>query len=183
MALAVELYFDPETERSVVGLQQELHTADIEQSPDLAGSRPHITLSLVETDDDERLAEVVTEFAEDVSGCSVRLASLASFASSQGVLYLAPVPTHSLLRLHARLHEELLAAGLEAEPFYRPGAWIPHCTLALDLSGAELALAFEVCWPHFVPLEGVLVEAAVVAWPPPEPLHLIPLMDSKGPFG
>ncbi|MEX2541852.1 MAG: 2'-5' RNA ligase family protein [Trueperaceae bacterium] len=178
MALAVELYFDARTEEAVTALRGEVHAAGIAPSPALEGSRPHISLSVVETDDADLLAGVVSEFAEGAWQSKVRLGAVSSFASGQGVLYLAPVPTLSLLELHSWFHVCLRPAGLESRQLYRPGQWIPHCTLEMGLSGSQLASAFDACWRSFNPIDGRLVAAGVVSFPPPRSLHLIPLRDA-----
>jgi hypothetical protein len=175
VALAVELYFDARTEERIDALREELHAAGVERAPELVGSRPHISLAVVETDDAVVLAQLVTAFAQSTAACSVRLGALSSFASRQGVLYLAPVPTMALLELHWSFHARLVSAGLESRPLYQPGAWIPHCTLDIGMSGSQLATAFDVCWRTFTPMEGKLVAAGVVSFPPARPHCVISL--------
>ncbi|HEX7005227.1 MAG TPA: 2'-5' RNA ligase family protein [Trueperaceae bacterium] len=176
MALAVELYFDARTERTVDSLREEIHAAGIEPSPLLTGARPHVSLALVETDDVPRLSEVVDLFAADTERCPVTLVSLASFSSSKGVLFLAPVPTRRLLELHARFYARLAAERLEFDELYAPGSWVPHCTLEMGLSGSQLATAFDSCWRSFSPVSGELVAAGVVSYPPPS-THSVSLLD------
>ena len=179
MTLAVELYFDARTEETVDSLRDEIHEAGIPASQQLAGSRPHVSLALVETDDVTGLAELVRQFAADTPRCPVRLASLASFSSSKGVLFLAPVPTTGLLELHARIHRRLAAEGMAGDPLYGPGSWVPHCTLEMGLSGRQLAAAFDTCWRSFAPTSGELVAVGVVSYPPPSPHSVVPLAEPK----
>jgi 2'-5' RNA ligase len=49
-------------------------------------------------------------------------------ASGSAIVWAAPVVTIALLDCHARLHAAL--PGLPCHPDYRPGAWMPHVTLA-----------------------------------------------------
>ncbi|MEX2535292.1 MAG: 2'-5' RNA ligase family protein [Trueperaceae bacterium] len=175
MGLAVELYFDARTEDTITALRDAVHDAGIEASPRLTGSRPHISLALVKTEDVPLLGGVVTEFARESGSCHLRLGALSSFASEQGVLYLAPVPTIGLLEIHSRLHEHLKSRGLESDPLYRPGAWVPHCTIEMGLSGSQLAAAFDACWVDFTPIDGRLVAAGVVSYPPPRCHFVTPL--------
>lgn len=180
MALAVELYFDARTEETVNSLRDEVHATGIEASRTLAGGRPHISLALVETADTNLLAEVIAQFAANTRSCPVRLVSLAAFSGSKGVLFLAPVPTTRLLDIHAGLYEQLEARGLASDPLYRPGSWVPHCTLEMGLSGSQLAAAFDSCWRSFSPVEGSLVAAGVVSYPPPRPHFVTPLREAEG---
>lgn len=177
MALAVELYFDSRTQQKVEALREKIRGAGIEASPLLAGSRPHISLALVDTEDDSRLTELVSQFAEATERCPVALVSLASFSGSKGILYLAPVPTARLLDLHAHLYEQLEAVGYASDPLYVPGSWVPHCTLEMGLSGSQLAGAFDTSWDGFSPVKGHLTAAGVVSYPPPSPLSVTPLKE------
>lgn len=180
MALAVELYFDERTEKAIGALRDEIHAAGIGESESLKGSRPHISLSVVETDDPRLLADVVSGLSRGSAPSEIRLGALSSFASGQGVLFLSPVPSNSLLELHSRFHAGLLASGLTSRPFYRPGEWIPHCTLEMGLSGAQLATAFAACWRAFTPIAGQLVAAGIVSFPPPVPHYVIPFAETEG---
>jgi hypothetical protein len=49
--------------------------------------------------------------------------------------------TTELLALHQRFHDELRAAGLSSDPYYLPGAWVPHCTITVE---DELPRVLEV---------------------------------------
>lgn len=175
MALAVELYFDERTEERILALRRIVHLDGARVAPDLEAGRPHISFALVETSDAELLASVVAGVARRAPLCQVELAAPASFATRAGLLYLAPVPTMALLEFHSRFHAGLVAAGLESNEYYRPGAWIPHCTLAMDLSEAQLAAAFVACRKSMTPITGHLEAAGVVSFPPPRPHFVVPL--------
>ena len=179
MALAVELHFDGRTEEMVNALREEIRAAGIASSKPPAADRPHISLAVVETEDEAGLSALVAQFAAETDRCPVDLVSLASFSSSKGVLFLAPVPTIRLLELHRRLHERLLARGLENDPLYDPGSWVPHCTLEMGLSGSQLASAFDSCWRSFTPTSGELVAAGVVAYPPRRLFSVTPLREQE----
>ncbi len=60
------------------------------------------------------------------------------FPGAPAVLFLAPVPDEALLEAHAVLHRRLPPGG---HAHYAPGAWMPHVTLAKDLSETAPALA------------------------------------------
>lgn len=176
MGLAVELYFDAETETAVRALRELVHAAGVPVCADLQNSRPHITLAVVETADDTGLASAVDRFiTTEPSFCPVKLSTVGSFPTEKGVLFLAPVPTAGLLDLHRSVFELLSAAG-EVGEFYQPDHWVPHCTIEMRLSVEELTTAFETCWRHFRPIAGHLVEAGIVAYPPAETLYRIPLL-------
>ena len=34
--------------------------------------------------------------------------------------------------------------GIESNPYYRPGHWVPHCTIASDLSDSAIQTALDI---------------------------------------
>ena len=56
-------------------------------------------------------------------------------------LFLAPGRTAPLLAVHVRLNDVLQERGIVQWPHYLPGSWVPHCTLAMNVTPAELSAA------------------------------------------
>jgi hypothetical protein len=54
----------------------------------------------------------------------------------------------------------LLAAGIDVWEHYRPGGWVPHCTLSMRVPNALMGAAIRRCL-EYVPIEASLVGAAV----------------------
>jgi 2'-5' RNA ligase len=61
-----------------------------------------------------------------------------------GVLYLSVVPTQALLRLHKQVHAALDGSLIAPWGTYSVDAWVPHCTLAQELSASQLARGIEL---------------------------------------
>jgi 2'-5' RNA ligase len=59
------------------------------------------------------------------------------------VLYLSVVPTLALLRLHKEVHAAVRDIVAPAAG-YSVGAWMPHCTLAQDLTRAQLVRGIDL---------------------------------------
>jgi hypothetical protein len=60
------------------------------------------------------------------------------------VLYLSVVPTLALLRLHEQAHAALRDGMVAPRDGYAVGAWVPHCTLAQDLTRAQLLRGIDL---------------------------------------
>ena len=60
------------------------------------------------------------------------------------VLYLTVVPTLALLRLHEEVHAALRDSIVAPRDGYAVGAWMPHCTLARDLTRGQLARGIDL---------------------------------------
>ena len=60
--------------------------------------------------------------------------------------------------------EDRLGAG--AWDHYRPGAWVPHCTLASDLEPQQFGSALAIAGRTSLPFECRLVEVGIVEFRP-----------------
>jgi 2'-5' RNA ligase len=145
MGHAVELLFDPTTEAALKGLWARLETAGV---PSLASRthrrhRPHISLSVAERIDAAQLKGARGFLA--TTHLDVTLYAPAVFPRP-GVLYLSVVPTLALLRLHQEVHAALRDGMVAPRDGYSVGAWMPHCTLAQDLTRAQLVRGIDLLY-------------------------------------
>ncbi len=138
---AVCLYFDEDTTATVRNIWARIAGAGISSEMPDAGWRPHITLAGCH---DLRLSDYIPalqEFASGIEPLEVSFFSIGFFGGSRHTLFLMPTVTRELLDLHAR-HDRLASQHCSAvSPHYTPRGWVPHCTLALNLSARELAQA------------------------------------------
>jgi hypothetical protein len=72
---------------------------------------------------------------------------LATFPGSGGALFLGVLVTADLLAFHADV-QAVIAGQLEQWPYYLPGNWVPHCTLAEGLDKAQAAQAFGLLYGY-----------------------------------
>jgi len=130
---AVELYFDRDTEERIGRLWDVYKERDFTSLLPAIGSRPHISLAVFTDVILETLNDVVVEVAQSAAPLELGLAAVAGFPGNEGVLFLAPTVSRELVTLHEALHHRLQESGLRANPYYLPGRWVPHCTIASDL--------------------------------------------------
>jgi len=143
MGHAIELLFDPTTEAAIKGVWDRLETAGV---PSLASwthqrHRPHISLSVAERIDTAQLKGASDCFA--ATHLDVTLYSPAVFPRP-GVLYLSVVPTLALLRLHEEVHAALRDGVVAPRDGYAVDGWMPHCTLAHDLTRTQLTRGIDL---------------------------------------
>lgn len=177
--MAVELYFDAASEAAVRRVQQAIHSAGVERPPGPVDARPHISLTVTEGAS-AALEPAVRAFARRTPPLPVRLSVVASFPGEQNVLFLAPTPDKTLLTLHRSFHVALHSAEVGSRPHYRPGAWVPHCTLAMNMPEAQLPRAFAVARAAFEPFSGRLEGIGIVTLPL-RTARLFPLDGHSGP--
>ena len=59
--------------------------------------------------------------------------------------------------------------------YYAPGAWVPHCTLEMDLPDENVPKVIELCSDLDLPTEAHLVEVGLVEFRPLKELMSFPL--------
>jgi 2'-5' RNA ligase len=141
VALSVCLLLDGPAERAVRRLWQRLEEAGVRTLLTHTHGRhvPHLTLaSLTSYDVGAVLAATQDAVRAGPAGTSpLRFDGLGLFPRSRA--WLAPVVTTALLEHQRAVTGAVLRTGAELHPHYRPGAWLPHLTLAPRLTLDRLA--------------------------------------------
>jgi 2'-5' RNA ligase len=159
---AVTLRLDPVSAARVTALWRGLAAAGLSDLAAL-GYAPHITLAVC-GDGATGLAERVAGVAADWHGLAVNFAAVGVFPGPPAVLWLAPTPDAGLLAYQRALCEALPEEFLH--PHYRHGAWVPHATLAEDLTAAGLAEAVTLVADSWTPFHGHLTQIDLVHFRP-----------------
>jgi 2'-5' RNA ligase len=163
---AIELALDAASAAPVRALWQTLAESGVRFMAD-SGADPHVSLVIWEDLDVERAAAEVTALAAETAPSEVTFTAVRAFGAE--VVYLALAPSAALAALQRRVDSRLAGLGRARWPHYAPAAWIPHCTLAMDLGPltpvtAASALALAKRLP--LPLAGRLERMAVVEFRP-----------------
>ncbi|MGA9398084.1 MAG: 2'-5' RNA ligase family protein [Anaerolineaceae bacterium] len=64
--------------------------------------------------------------------------------------------------------------------YYRPGHWIPHCTLAMEFDDDKLPKALDIACHLKLPLNGLISGVGVIEFRPVKHLFAFPLADPLG---
>lgn len=141
MPFAVELYFDRETDEAIRKLWAVLDDGGSPGRCDDA-THPHVSLVVSDGHQPARLREDLALL--DWSPLrTLRFGAIGYFADP-GVLYLAANPSVPLLQLQQQTYDIVTRRDpSQVRPYYRPGAWTPHCTLAMPLKPQQLPGALE----------------------------------------
>lgn len=175
MGYAIELNLSQDSAARVVEVWERLARASINSMRLDLGAQPHISLAVCEELDPALLREDLRRFAESTRPLSLALSSAGAFPTAEGVVYLAPVVTQELLEVHRRFHGLLRERGIEPVEYYRPGNWVPHCTVALGVAPDKMGAAMELCLRSeaFGPVE--LDEVSLIEFLPVGELYAYPL--------
>src|SRR6266850_6044282 len=141
MSYAVELGLDDHAAAVVRRLWHDLEDVGVTYMT-RSGARPHVSVGIWDGLEREAAEAELTRFAAETTPLPISLASVGFFP--QTAVFLAPTVTSALLDLQASLHARFSRVGTAAWEHYRPGTWVPHCTLAMDLTTEQLARALEI---------------------------------------
>ena len=160
MALAVCLLFDRRSERAVRALWDRLEEHGIPSLRSHTHGRhvPHLSYAVLRSWDQ---AAVTDALAAVDGGPPVELSFDGIGLFRRGRTWLVAGVTADFVARQQRVVEAVIATGADLHKHYRPGVWLPHCSLAPRATLAQLptvaAAVFDV-----LPLQGRLDRAALV---------------------
>ncbi|MBF9127533.1 2'-5' RNA ligase family protein [Plantactinospora sp. S1510] len=160
MVAALELYLDTDATRRIRVLWEALESEGVQSMRSLLGQRhrPHVSLAVAPRLDPEQVAGAL---AGTVVAAPLRLSFQYAGQFVGRVVWLGPTPTAELLTHQETVHTRLVQAGVPVSEHYRPGRWVPHCTLSMRVPNAAMAAAVRRCL-EVLPIEATVVGAAVV---------------------
>lgn len=123
---------------------------------------PHISLALFDNADQDTVLRMAESLSECTAPFRVRFSSLGLFLGPENILFLSPVVTRELLQIHEDLYGRCMAQGLVYDERYRPGLWVPHCTLDEKVSLDKTLRDITYLAEH-APLGEYLVDRVIVA--------------------
>jgi 2'-5' RNA ligase len=167
MPYALELGLDDHAAAVVRRLWHDLEDEGIVHMA-RSGARPHVSVGIWDSLDRDAAETELTRFAAEAAPLPITLASVGFFP--QVAIFLAPTVTSALLELQAGLHARFSRVGAAQWEHYRPGVWVPHCTLATDFMAEQFTRALEVARRVALPLACRLVEIGIVEFRPVKPL-------------
>lgn len=162
MPFAVELYFDATTDTTVRQIWKAMADAGISASMLQADFRPHVSLGVCHQLDAEGLIHALSPFVTTLAPFPLSLSSIGIFPTSEGVIFLGVTVTQQLLDMHAAFYQIFEKYASNRLEYYQTGVWVPHCTLAFDLSLDRLADAVTVCGQTALPILGYVQEIGLV---------------------
>jgi 2'-5' RNA ligase len=131
-----------------------------------AGDALHISLAVYDEDVPVAdLTKAASLFSQALQPVPVRFQSLGIFPGG-GILFAAPTITSPLLALHARYHAGAADLRPNCWDHYRPGAWVPHATLAEKLSPRSASRIVAAAMRRWEPVEAVLDRLRIVHFQP-----------------
>lgn len=177
MSVAVAMYLDPEAEARIKGIWRELAEKHVSSHMLDSGWRPHISLAVFDHLDIEDARNRLASFAAGIPPFPITLSSVGRFSGENDVLFLSPLMSEELLRVHRDFHR-LFECHRDAEwEYYLEHRWVPHCTLAERLPNDSIPKAVEIGRGISLPIEARIIEMAIVEFRPVRELSSFRLGD------
>jgi len=159
---AVELFLNEEANQYIRSIWEELSNENIDSSlKDIKEICPHITLAVYEDINEKELIEEFRIFKSNFKPIDTYFDILGTFPMT-GTCFVKPTVTEELLNIHIKYCEKFKAFNEKANPYYLPGRWNPHCTLAIGLSTEKLKEVFNFSVDRFKPLRATLTDIALI---------------------
>jgi 2'-5' RNA ligase len=175
MPFTVQLDLDPATEAGLCELADRLGAiSDLETVRQL-GDVHHLSLAVYDDLPLDRFVPQLAEFAGTVRTLTLRMASIGIFPGTRSVLFLAPVMSEELLALHRGFHDGFAAFAGSCWDHYRPVAFVPHVTLAMNATPDALQRAVAVVVERWKPAPAQLDGVRLIEFRPVRTLYHQPL--------
>jgi hypothetical protein len=158
---AIELYLEDKYASKIKSLWQRLAYDGITTTMLDNGCEPHITLGVFEDLDVNACIKLLDPFFDTVQVPRLDFAVLGCFPATN-VLHCPPIVTNPLLVLHFQFHKVISSVVSNPVPYYQPGHWVPHCTIAIDLTLEMLARAFDNVLEDWQPFQSRFQAVALV---------------------
>jgi len=165
MPYAVELFFDPDADARVRQIWSTLSQAGICDYLTGSPSRPHVSLSVFDHDDEFALIEFVRSWAAPRTRFAIELSGPSRFPQTT-IVFLSPQASGTLQPMQRDLHAALVAEGARVWPQYEPGRWIPHCTIAMHAALECDAAIKELVDLNSAPLRATVLRVGLVRFSP-----------------
>jgi hypothetical protein len=165
MPFAIELFLDETADSSVRQIWAALDDHIITSLGRIPNSdyHPHISLTVFDSGDTQRVAETLRPVLESSVGLPLPLVALVVFLTEEAPAFPGVVPKYQLLTLHQEVHAAVPPQVEGTWPYYAPDCLVPHCTLAT--AGTDRRRVIEVVSRSVLPINARASSAHLVAIP------------------
>ncbi|GAA1306318.1 2'-5' RNA ligase family protein [Pseudonocardia xinjiangensis] len=165
MAFALEMYFDGGADAAVRRIWALLESRGVASagSGPVANARPHVTLCVFDSAPMDSVERVVSAPASELQNLSIVLSSLGFFKTAESVAFLGVTPTERLLRVQRTVATEVQSIAVGYWNYYRPGTFVPHCTLASNV--CDFAATIDAVTTAPLPISATIASVGVIEIP------------------
>ena len=150
MPFSINIRSDNDSSKPIRSLWRECALLEEPPSMEVLGYPPHLSLAVYDDIDETILFNAFDTAFTELAKVTVRFERLSYFdAGDRVILWADPILPSVIAEIHNHIHQ-LIDADL-CRPNYRPGAWVPHCSLAIAIDSnrrnAAIALSKRLISP------------------------------------
>ncbi len=151
----ISAYFDKKTENRIQSYMDDVASVSENWFMIKNNVPPHITISAFETLEEEKVVERLDTALSNIKRNKIEWVTVGAFPT---VIFIQPVLSEYLHNLSSIIYESIAnIPNIKQSRFYKPFSWLPHATIAKQLSEEEMRKAFEVLQKSFGVFEGETV--------------------------
>ena len=151
----ISVYFDQKTENRIQSYIDDVANACGNSFMVDNNVPPHMTIAAFETLQEESVVKAINEAISDMKKDKIEWVTVGTFST---VIFIQAVLNEALHNMSCAIYDGLKdLPETKMSKFYKPFSWIPHATIAKQLSEEEMHKAFDLLHKTFHPFEGEIV--------------------------
>ena len=167
----ISIYFDEKTDKQIRRLMSQVAEQTGNTFMQDNHVPPHITVAAIEIRDENAAIMALKKCVQKLEQGKLRFISVGVFFPQ--VLYLEPVLNEYLHELACAVNDAVKdLPDTIVSPYYQPFSWLPHVTLAKQLSEEQMLLAFETIQKRFASFEGTVTRIGIAKTNPHRDLQV-----------
>jgi len=171
MSYSTELYFDQDSENKIKEYLNIIKREGIENLFYNLGALPHISLAVY--NDNINHLELIKNLEKfQLNKVNINFKNIGYFCSNENAIFLCPKINYELLDLHKRYHEEFKESIKNEWEYYLPENWIPHCSIAFEVSNEDFIKTIRILKNDFEPIDVTIEKIGFIRSRPIEKLYL-----------
>ncbi len=175
MGYSIELYFDQVFETRFIELWKKLEEFDVPSILHKIGSKPHISLSVLESIDEIQASELIEKFSNRLSQFEIEFPAIGLIPGESQTVFLAPTVNSKVMEVQKALYQQLQLVGFKVRKHYEPGNWLPHCTILKELSSSEALKTVGICQNNSLAGKARIIEIGFIEFRPRKEIKKVAL--------
>lgn len=171
MLVSVEVWFDEISNKRIRNYWSLLSKHGVSDFMEKKILYPHMTLSVYKERISIKKIEMLRKIAERVISDSIYLNSIGTFGKAN-VIFLRPSDDSYLRSIKREIEENIIGKRLD---LYSEPDWVPHCTLAMNVSDIKFSAGLQLIRKKFKPFKMRIRELVVVECNPVKVIERIKL--------
>lgn len=170
----ISVYFDKKTEHRI---QSYINAVEVSCGNTFMNDNrvpPHLTIMAFETLKLESILEVLEDVMSNIKEDKIEWVTVGTFPT---VIFIQPVLNEYLHKLSSVIYDSISQVpDIKVSKYYKPFSWLPHATIAKQLSEEEIRKAFDTLQKSFHSFEGEVVRIELAK---KNPYHVIASWELK----